>query len=124
VNSGLGFGRNLVPSRTVAGHQLIEVVTVRSVSAEGLLIEQAFDAAAEANLVGAILEANRPTHFAVPAATKDHYSGRPQTRGNHEQRPQPTRLLFLFTHLRQPVNPSKTQGYAQSHGRATGFGNV
>ena len=124
MNGGLGLGMNLVPSRVVAGHQLIEVVTVRSVSAKGLLIEQALDAAAEADLIGVIVEANRPTHLAVPAAAKDHYSGRSQPSGNHEQRPQPPRLLFLFTHLRQPVNPSKNQGYAQSPRRATDFGNA
>jgi len=65
---GTRLGLNLSASNPVTGHQAIEVVTVRTVSAEGLLIEKAFDAAAQANLIRAILEAHRPTHLAVPAA--------------------------------------------------------
>lgn len=51
MNAGLDFRLNLVPSRTIPGDQTIEVVTVGSVCAEGLLIEQTLDAAAQANLV-------------------------------------------------------------------------
>src|SRR5580698_493819 len=45
-----------------------------------------------------ILEANRPTHLAMPATAEDHDSSRSQPGGNYTQRPQPTRLLFHFTH--------------------------
>jgi hypothetical protein len=65
---GSRLGMNLSAPNSVAGHQAIEVVTERTVSAEGFLVEQAFDAATQANLVGVILEANRPTHPAMPAA--------------------------------------------------------
>ena len=104
----LGFGRNLVLSSSVPGNQAIEVVAVGAVGAEGLLIKQAFDAAAQANLIGVIVEAHGPAHLAVPAAAKDHDSGRAQAGGKHAQRPHPARLLFLVTHLPQPVSPSKS----------------
>jgi len=122
MSRGLGFGMKLVLSRSVPGNQATEVVAVGSVGAESFLIKQALDAAAQANLIRVILEANRPTHFAVPATAKDHYSGCPQPSRNQTQRPQPTRLLFRFTHLPQPVSPSKSKGYAESHGRAMVFG--
>ena len=81
---------------SVPGNQALEVVAVRPVGAESFLIKQAFDAAAQANLIGVILRANRPTHFAVPAAAEQHHSGCPQPGDHHAQGPQPTRLLFLF----------------------------
>ena len=71
---GLRLGETLTLSSPVTSHQAIEVVAVRSISAEGLLIKQAFDAAAQTNLIGMIVEAHRPTHLAVPAAAQDHYS--------------------------------------------------
>ena len=71
-----GFGLGLTFSGLVVSHQAVEVVAVGSESAESLLIKQAFDAAAQANLVRVILEAHRPTHLPVPAATKDHDPGR------------------------------------------------
>jgi len=83
VGGRRGFGMHLTVSNSVASHQAIEVVTVGSVSAEGLLIKQAFDAAAQANLIGVILEADRPTHLAVPAAAEDHHSRRSQPGSNH-----------------------------------------
>ena len=104
---GLGFGRNLFFSSPVAGNQAVEVVAVGSEGAEVGLVEEAFDAAAQANLIGVILEADRPTHLAVPAAAEDHDSGCSEAGGYHAQRPQPVRLLFRVTHLPQPVSPSK-----------------
>ena len=104
MDGGLGFGMNLVPSSLVAGNQAIEVVAVGTVGAESCFIKQALDAAAQANLIGVILEANWPTHLAVPAPAKDYHSGSTQPGGNYAQRPQPTRLLFQFTHLPQPSN--------------------
>ena len=105
---GLRLGLTLTLAHSVASHQAIEVVAVRSESAEGLFIKQAFDATAQANLIGVILEAHRPTHLAVPAAAEDHYPRRAQPGGYHAQRPQPTRLLFLFTHPPQPVSTSQS----------------
>jgi hypothetical protein len=106
VDRGLGFGMNVSSSSAIPGNQAIEVVAVGSVGAEGLFIEQTLDTAAQANLIRVILEPNRPTHFAVPATAKDHHSRSSQPSRDHTQRPQPTRLLFLFTHLPQPVSPS------------------
>ena len=71
----------------VASHQAIEIVAVGAVGAERLLIKQAFDAAAQADLVGAVLEAHRPAHFAVPAAAENHYTGCAQSGGNHAEGP-------------------------------------
>ncbi len=80
---GTGLGLQLTVSNSVASHQAIEVVAVGSVSAKGLLIKQAFDAAPQANLVGVILEAHWPTHLAVPAAAENHHSRRSQPGSNH-----------------------------------------
>ena len=104
-----GPGMNLSGSSAVADNQAVEIVAVRSVGAESLLIKQALDAATQANLIGIILEANRPTHLPMPATAEDHDSRRSQPGRNHAQRPQPARLLFLLTHLPQPINPSKTK---------------
>ena len=103
---GLGWGMNFMFSSLVAGDQAIEVVAVGSVGAERYLIKQALDATPQANLIGIIFETDWPTHLAVPATAKDYYPGGAQPGGNYAQRPQPTRLLFLFTHLLQPVSPS------------------
>lgn len=73
----LGFGKNFAGSSPVARDQAAEVVTVRSVGAESFLIKQALDAAAQANLIGAILRADRPTHIAVPATAEEHHAGCP-----------------------------------------------
>jgi hypothetical protein len=108
VDRGLGFRMNFILSSAVPGNQAIEIVAVGSVGAEALLVKQAFDAAAQANLVRVILKANRPTHLSVPATAEDHDSSRSEPGRNYPQRPQPTRLLFLFTHPPQPVSPSKS----------------
>jgi len=108
VNGGLRFSMTRFSSSQIPGNEAIEVIAVRSVSTEGLLIKQTFDATTEANLIRVILVANRPTHLAVPATAEDHYSSCSQPSSNHTQRPQPTRLLFLFTHLALPVSPSKS----------------
>jgi len=106
VRGRLGSSGNLANPSLVARNQAIEVVAVGSVGAEGLFIKQALDAAAQANLIGVITEANRPTHLAVPATSEDYDSSRSHPGGKHTQTPEPTRLLFLFTHLPQPVSPS------------------
>lgn len=63
-------------SNSVASHQAIQIVTIRPIRAESLFIKQAFDAAAEANLVGMVLEAHRPAHSAVPAAAENNHASR------------------------------------------------
>jgi len=73
---GARLGMKLAVSNAVASHKAIQVVAIRSVSAKSLLIKQALDAAAQANLVRMILIAHRPTHLAVPAAAEDHHSRR------------------------------------------------
>jgi hypothetical protein len=108
VDCGRGFGMNVILASAVAGNQAIEIVAVGSVGAESLLIEQTFYAAAQANLIRVILEPNRPTHFSVPATAEEHNSGSSQPSRDYTQRPKPTRLLFLFTHLPKPVSPSNT----------------
>ena len=106
MDGRLGFGKNLFAASPVLRDEFIEIVTIGSVGAEGLFVKQTLDATAEANLIGMILEAHRPTHLAVPATAEDYDSSRSQTRRNYSERPQPTRLLFLLTHLPQPVSPS------------------
>ena len=106
MDRGFYFRLNVPGWSAIPGNQTTEVVTVGSVCAEGLLIKQTLDAAAQANLIRVILEPNRPTHFAVPATAEDHNSRSSQPSRDHTKRPQPTRLLFLFTHPPQPVSPS------------------
>jgi hypothetical protein len=69
-SGGLGF---------VSSNQASEVITEGAVRAEGGDIEEAFDAAAEADLIGAILIADRPAHLAVPATAKEKYSSSSDT---------------------------------------------
>jgi hypothetical protein len=107
VDGRLGLGKSLFAASPVLRDEFIEIVAIGSVGAEGLLVKQALDATAQANLIGMILETHRPTHLAMPATAEDYDSSRSQPRRNYTQRPQPTRLLFHFTHLPQPVSPSK-----------------
>jgi len=93
---------NLFGASPVLRDQSIEIVTVGPVRAECLLIKQALDATTQADLIRVILRANRPTHLVVPAAAEDHDSCRSQPCRNYAQRPQPTRLLFHFTHRHNP----------------------
>ena len=106
MDGRLGFGKSLFAASPVLRDEFTEIVAIGSVGAEGFLVKQTLDAAAQANLIGMILETNRPTHLAVPATAEDYDSSRAQPGCNYTQRPQPTRLLFHFTHLPQPVSPS------------------
>jgi len=108
VDGRLGLGNSLFAASPVLRDEFIEIVTIGSVGAEGLLVKETLDATAQANLIRMILEAHRPTHLAMPATAEDYDSSRSQPRRNYTQRPQPTRLLFHFTHLPQPVSPSKS----------------
>jgi hypothetical protein len=98
VDGRLGLGKNLFAASPVLRDQFNEIVAIGSVGAEGLLVKQTLDATPQANLIGMILEAHRPTHLAMPATAEDYDSSRSQTRRNDSERPQPTRLLFHLTH--------------------------
>ncbi len=76
-----GFGMELDAAALVHADEAIQIVAIGSVGAEGFLVEEALDAAAEADLVGVIFKANRPAHLAVPATAKDYYAGTRQSRG-------------------------------------------
>jgi hypothetical protein len=106
VDGRLGLGKSLFAASPVLRDEFTEIVAIGSVGAEGLLVKQTLDSTAQANLIGMILETDRPTHLAMPATAEDYDSSRSQPRRNYTQRPQPTRLLFHFTHLPQPVSPS------------------
>jgi len=62
-----------VSSGPVPGNQAIEIVTVRPIGAENVLIEQTLDAAIEADLVGMVLGPHRPTHLPVPTAPQNDH---------------------------------------------------
>ncbi len=104
---GCGFGLKINTAGPILTDQAIQFVAIGSVGAESLLVEEALDPAAQANLVRVILEANRPAHVAVPATAEDYYAGTRQSCGQETQRPQPARFLLYFTHPPQPVSRSK-----------------
>lgn len=74
-------------SDPLASHQTIQIVTIRPIRAEPLFIKQAFDAAAQANLIGAVMETHRPAHPAMPAAAENHDASRTQSGSNHAKWP-------------------------------------
>jgi hypothetical protein len=104
----LNVGIGLLPAFEFPGDKAIQIVTIGPVGAESLFVEQPLDPTTSTNLVGMILQTNRPAHFAVPAAAKNHQSSSSHSRGHQAQRRCPTRPLFLFTHRPQPVTRSKT----------------
>src|SRR5579864_7785687 len=73
------------PLGAIVSKQSLQIVAIGPETAEGVLIEQAFDAAAGADLVGASLRTDGPTHFAVPAAAEQNggarHTGREQSHG-------------------------------------------
>ena len=77
LGRGLFLTAILVPS-----NQLVEVITVRTVGAETVFVEETLDAAARTDLVGMALGPHRPTHPRVPAAAKD-YDCSPCQPGRH-----------------------------------------
>jgi hypothetical protein len=98
------------PLGAIVSKQSLQIVAIGPVTTEGVLIEQAFDTAGGADLVGASLRTDGPTHLAVPAAAEQDggasHTGREQSHG-----PQPTgtlrffgaRFLLLFLIHNQPV---------------------
>lgn len=87
MNFGVGILLEFNAAGAFPGDQAVEVVAIRSVAAEILLVEQAFDAAAQTNLIGVSLGANGPAHILVPAAAQDGDGGSCQTRGDYSERP-------------------------------------
>src|SRR5437868_4203503 len=84
----------------VPGNQPIEVISVRPIGAESLLVEKTLDSATGANLVGIPLSTDRPAHFAVPATTKKHNrrTGQPGSRDTERPKPAQFPLLQLSSH--------------------------
>ena len=60
---------------TIPGKQAVQIVAIGSVSTEIPFIKQPLDPTTQADLVGVILEANRPAHFAVPATSQNDNPG-------------------------------------------------
>jgi hypothetical protein len=67
----------------VPGKQSIEIVAVRSIRPERMLVKKALDAAPEAHLIGALVGSNRPAHFAMPATPQQH-DGRTSYPGGYQ----------------------------------------
>ncbi|GEM_PF-6763030 len=96
-----------------AVNQAGEIVAVGAIGAKQFFVEEAFYAAAGADLIGISLRAERPAHFAVPATAKNYDRGCGNTGHHQPQRPQPIRLLF---HCVRPAakNRATRQGYAET----------
>ena len=80
------------------GNQPIQVVTVRPIRAKALLIKQALDPAAHANLIGMFLYPDRPAHLSMPASSKEHNCRSTQPCRQQAQGPQTSGFVFLFRH--------------------------
>ena len=61
--------------RALSAKEFIDVVTVGTVPAQGVFIEQPLDAAIQTNSVRGPSKPDRPAHLPVAAATKDKHSG-------------------------------------------------
>lgn len=79
--------------------EIVQVVTIRPVSSKGPFVEQAPNATTKADLIGMILAADRPRHFAMPATPKDYNCRAGNACRKQTQGPQPT-TFFLFFHQR------------------------
>jgi hypothetical protein len=85
-----GFPQGFIVLHSLPGNEAIKVVAVRPEGPKVLLVKEPLDPAAQANLVGVFLDANRPTHLAMPAAAQDHHRS-PGYAGSHNpQGPRPT----------------------------------
>src|ERR1700687_1476688 len=78
--------------------EFVQVIAERAIGGEGLLVEQALGAAAQANLVRISLPADRPAHLAVPAASERQH-GRPGQAACHDSGPPPAGFLEFFWFL-------------------------
>jgi hypothetical protein len=105
-------------------NQAFKVVTIRAIAAEGVFVEQAFDSAACAHLVGTALRTDGPTHPAMPASAKNHGgSGHPGGQQAHGPEPAGTlffhriRVRILLVSQKEPAY-HYLAGYDDSPGRA------
>lgn len=80
------------------GNETVEVIAVRSIAPEILLIEQALDATAKTDLIGVSLSTNGPAHVLVPAAAQDRDGRSGKASGHNSERPQPTGSFALLGH--------------------------
>lgn len=56
----------------IPGNESLQVITVGTMPAKCVLVEQALDTAARTDLVSTALRTYRPAHFAVPTAPEYH----------------------------------------------------
>ena len=78
----------------VPGYQALQFIAVRTVTLESILVEEAFGAATQANLIAVSGGAYGPAHPAMPTTPKQH--GCPGQTGRHQaQRPQPSGALIF-----------------------------
>ena len=84
-----------------------EVVAERAVAAKVLLVKQAFDPAAQADLVGMVPGTDWPAHILMPAAAQDSYGSSGNTGGHDAQGPEPADpfTLFLLGFVTQVAHP-------------------
>ncbi len=55
-------------------NQTVQIVAIRSIRTKRFLVKQALDSASRAYLVTVPGGPNRPTHFAMPAASEQNYA--------------------------------------------------
>jgi hypothetical protein len=99
----LGFGFDLFLPCFGPCNQTVKFVTIGAIGTKCFLVEKTLDPATQTDLVGTTLGANRPAHFAVPAAAKQYHAGTGQPRRQEAKGPQPLRLLVAFTHYTEPI---------------------
>lgn len=81
---------------TIPSDQPRQFVAVGTVGNEALFIKQTLNATACTHLIRIALRADRPAHFAMPAAPEEDHCCSRQTRSHQAERPLPTRLLFVI----------------------------
>ncbi|HEX3320284.1 MAG TPA: hypothetical protein VHR84_06255 [Terriglobales bacterium] len=74
-----GCGPTLV---TIPVNQLVQVIAERAIGLKGLFIKEPFDPTPEAHLIRLALNADRPAHLAMPAATESNHGGTCDSGGN------------------------------------------
>jgi len=122
LGSGPFRGSSFLPTNLqtpcmVPRKQTLQVVAVGSVSAKGVLVEQALYAATSADLIGTALGPDRPTHFAMPAAAEKYGNAGNPSR-NQANGPEPAGAsgflrLFDFFHR----NRDRSGGATLQHRR-------
>ncbi len=84
-------GRNTaLPPGFIPGLELVQVVAVGAIAGKTGFIKQALNATPQTNPVGASLNAERPAHLTVPAATHHDHGGAGNPSGDDSSGPEPT----------------------------------